>query len=68
MLDKAKRFWKAGAAFVGGALGIWAYVAADKAISFEEVGYLGIAIPALIAAFFTAIAPKNKTEGTSIDG
>lgn len=60
MLSKLGRYWKAGAAFVGGLVGVWTYVAADESISFEEIGYVGVAVPALFAALVTALSPRNS--------
>jgi len=60
MITTLTRFWKAGAAFVGGLVGLYSTVALDEAITFQEVGYIKGVLVALVAAFVTAISPKNQ--------
>lgn len=62
MLSRIPRFVKAIASFVGAVLGLWSIIAADKNISFEEIGYAQSVIVGAIAAFLTAISPANKSE------
>jgi hypothetical protein len=54
---------KAIAAAVGSLIGTWSFVALDSSLSFEEIGVLGSAVVAVIAALTTFAAPKNRPEG-----
>jgi hypothetical protein len=60
MFNTLARYWKAGAAFVGGLVGLYGTVALDEAITFEEVGYVKGTVVALVAAFLTAVSPRNR--------
>jgi hypothetical protein len=53
---------KAVAAAVGSLIGTWTYVAFDDSLSFEEIGVLGSAVIAVLAALVTFVSPRNQPE------
>lgn len=60
MLTHLTRYWKAGAAAAGSVSALWTLIAADRAISFEEIGVAKVALVAAWAALITALSPKNR--------
>jgi len=60
MVSTLTNYWKAVGAFVGSVTGIWTVIAADEAISFDEIGYVKTAGLAAVAALVTALFPKNR--------
>lgn len=55
-----RNYVKAVASAAGAVVTTWLLVAADRSLSFDEIGLLGFAVIGLGSALVTGVAPKNR--------